>query len=200
LILNPPIISLLPCCNIYIQVYTVGPNYGHAEARKSPVIDGKVNRNQDGSETRYPVILSQEEKMFANKVCIAFKQGVCGFDILRVNGKSYVCDVNGWSFVKTSTKYFDDCAQLLSEIIWTSVRHKGWGKFSAVAPLTITHQRQSLDEKKNNANSNSAQGGNTGGGSGGGGGGGNMGKSPTKFNHLNGSNRLNKILLLNIHA
>ena len=118
-----------------VKVYTVGPNYGHAEARKSPVVDGKVNRNADGSETRYPVILSAEEKLFANKVCVAFKQGVCGFDILRVNGKSYVCDVNGWSFVKTSTKYFDDCAQLLSEIIWTSVRHRGWAKSSAVAPL-----------------------------------------------------------------
>jgi len=120
-----------------VKVYTVGPNYGHAEARKSPVIDGKVNRNADGSETRYPVILSSEEKRFANKVCVAFKQGICGFDILRVHGKSYVCDVNGWSFVKTSQKYFDDCAQLLSEIIWTSVRHRGWARVSAVAPLTM---------------------------------------------------------------
>jgi hypothetical protein len=35
----------------------------------------------------------------------------------RANGKSYVCDVNGFSFVKNSHKYYDDCAKILGNMI-----------------------------------------------------------------------------------
>jgi len=100
-----------------VKVYTVGPDYAHAEARKSPALDGKVERNSEGKEVRYPVILSNKEKLIARKVCLAFNQTVCGFDLLRANGRSCVCDVNGFSFVKNSRKYYDDCSNILGNMI-----------------------------------------------------------------------------------
>ncbi|XP_046316638.1 inositol hexakisphosphate and diphosphoinositol-pentakisphosphate kinase 1 isoform X14 [Marmota monax] len=102
---------------MYLQVYTVGPDYAHAEARKSPALDGKVERDSEGKEVRYPVMLTAMEKLVARKVCVAFKQTVCGFDLLRANGHSFVCDVNGFSFVKNSMKYYDDCAKILGNTI-----------------------------------------------------------------------------------
>lgn len=68
-------------------------------------------------QVRYPVILSNKEKLIARTVCMTFKQMVCGFDLLRANGKSIVCDVNGFSFVKNSSKYYDDCAKILGNMI-----------------------------------------------------------------------------------
>ncbi|XP_077483128.1 inositol hexakisphosphate and diphosphoinositol-pentakisphosphate kinase isoform X2 [Amblyomma americanum] len=109
--------EFMPTDGTDVKVYTVGPDYAHAEARKSPALDGKVERDKEGKEVRYPVILTNTEKLIARKVCLAFKQTVCGFDLLRANGKSYVCDVNGFSFVKNSMKYYDDCAKILGNMI-----------------------------------------------------------------------------------
>ncbi|KAM7397092.1 hypothetical protein PAMP_020089 [Pampus punctatissimus] len=105
--------EFMPTDGTDVKVYTVGPDYAHAEARKSPALDGKVERDSEGKEIRYPVMLTAMEKLVARKVCMAFKQTVCGFDLLRANGHSFVCDVNGFSFVKNSMKYYDDCAKVL---------------------------------------------------------------------------------------
>jgi len=96
-----------------IKVYTVGMDYVHAEARKAPTVDGKVQRSQDGKEIRYPIILSESEKVISALITQAFRQMICGFDILRTKYGSIVCDVNGWSFVKGNQKYYNDVGILI---------------------------------------------------------------------------------------
>jgi|LakMenEpi03Aug12_release.lakeMendotaPanAssembly.Ray.scaffolds.fasta_scaffold3425342_2 hypothetical protein len=38
--------------------------------------------------------------------------------MLRSNNKTYVCDVNGFSFVKSSDNYYKDCAYKIKRIIY----------------------------------------------------------------------------------
>ncbi|KAI9305758.1 histidine phosphatase superfamily-domain-containing protein [Cunninghamella echinulata] len=107
-----------------IKLYTVGPTFIHAETRKSPTVDGHVKRNTDGKEIRYCTELTHDEQEIARKVSKAFGQAVCGLDLLRANGKSYVIDVNGWSFVKGNDFYYDQCAKILAAKFYRSIEQR----------------------------------------------------------------------------
>ena len=68
--------EFVPTDGTDIKVYTVGYEYAHAEARKAPGLDGVVERDGEGKEVRYPILLTNREKLVARQVATAFKHQV----------------------------------------------------------------------------------------------------------------------------
>ncbi|KAL1510203.1 hypothetical protein AB1Y20_006533 [Prymnesium parvum] len=136
--------EFLPTEGTDVKVYTIGPEYAYAEARKAPTLDGKVARDQKGQELRYPVLLSTLEKEMARTIVLAFGQAVCGFDILRSNGGSFICDVNGWSFVKSSSAYYRDAAAVLRSIALDTTAPKSPSLTDAAATWRSRRPRRAV--------------------------------------------------------
>lgn len=134
-----------PARCVDVKVYAVGGELFHAEERKAPTVDGRVDRTPEGLEVRRATQLSAEEEHSAARVCAAFRQFVLGFDMLRTAaGQSYVIDVNGWSFVKGNPSFAGVAGRMLAQCVEDNVRGQMLTRSSSsVPPLADTPEQNS---------------------------------------------------------
>ncbi len=59
-----------------LKCYAVGVDYVYAEGRKAPVVDGFIDIDSSGKESRYPIVLTEVEKKMVADTARAFKQTV----------------------------------------------------------------------------------------------------------------------------
>lgn len=71
----------------------------HSNYSKSPTVDGKVERNPDGKEVRFPVILSYREKEIARRIVLVFRY-VLASTCFHVSQLAEECVPNAISYLR----------------------------------------------------------------------------------------------------
>jgi inositol hexakisphosphate/diphosphoinositol-pentakisphosphate kinase len=109
----------LPHDGFDIHVNTIGLDYFHAEALKSPTMDtNEFQEIKKKPKLSFPVNLTLKEKLLCRKIVLIFGQLNCQIDIIRSRGVSYICDINGFSLLKNKKKYLNDFTFILRKKIY----------------------------------------------------------------------------------
>lgn len=109
--------KFLPNDGFDIHVNTIGVDYFHAEASKSPTMDCDQLKTVQ-PRLSFPVNLTMKEKMLCKKIVLILGQLSCQIEIIRSRGQSYICDVNGFSILKDNQKYLRDFVFILRKHLY----------------------------------------------------------------------------------